>query len=254
MTFSMLATDGTGAIGMAVTSSSPAVAARCIHLRPGVGGAASQNVTDPRLGTALLSALHAGLTAGDALNSVVRPGSPSAAPAPLPGTSAPRPGISALLPGTSSPLSGDLIEYRQLTVLTPDGEGAAFSGTKTLGVHHHRVAPGVVAAGNMLAGTDVIDAVVDGFTSSSGDLELRLLAALKAGLAAGGEAGSLHSAGLSVVREVAWRETDLRVDWSPSPVDDLAALVKLWLPQRDDYVTRGLDPTAAPSYGVPGDE
>jgi uncharacterized Ntn-hydrolase superfamily protein len=64
----------------------------------------------------------------------------------------------------------------------------------------------------------------------------------------------VHSAGLSVVREVPWRETDLRVDWSDQPIADLRALVDLWLPQRDDYVTRALDPTAAPSYGVPGDE
>ncbi|XVV15755.1 DUF1028 domain-containing protein [Actinoplanes sp. CA-131856] len=220
MTFSILATDGTGAVGMAVTSSSPAVAARCVHLRPGVGGAASQNVTDPRLGAALLDALPSG--ARNAMDDVVS--------------------------------RHELIEYRQLTVLTLDGEGAAHSGTGTLGVHHHRVAPGVVAAGNMLAGTDVIDAVVEGFTASSGDLEVRLLAGLRAGLAAGGEAGPLHSAGLAVVRNVEWRETDLRVDWSDSPIDDLAALLDLWLPQRDDYVTRGLDPTAAPSYGVPGDE
>ncbi|MFC7503396.1 DUF1028 domain-containing protein, partial [Nocardioides sp. GCM10030258] len=56
VTFSVLATDGRGAVGIAVTSSSPAVAARCIHLRPGVGGASSQNITDPRLGTELLDA------------------------------------------------------------------------------------------------------------------------------------------------------------------------------------------------------
>ncbi|XVU28609.1 DUF1028 domain-containing protein [Actinoplanes sp. CA-054009] len=221
MTFSILATDGTGAIGMAVTSSSPAVAARCVHLRPGVGGAASQNVTDPRLGTALLAALDSH-DAVEALDSVVR--------------------------------AHDAIDHRQLTVLTPDGRGAAFSGAKTLGVHHHRVGAGFVAAGNMLAATDVIDAVASGFVASSGQLEERLSAALKAGLAAGGEAGPLHSAGLAVVRQVAWRETDLRVDWSASPLDDLAALLDIWLPQRDDYVTRGLDPTAAPSYGVPGDE
>ncbi|MFF5076276.1 DUF1028 domain-containing protein [Actinoplanes sp. NPDC000266] len=229
MTFSILATDGAGAIGMAVTSSSPAVAARCVHLRPGVGGAASQNVTDPRLGAALLDALSAGSSACEALNKITRPRVSPSGPA-------------------------DLIEFRQLTVLTPDGKGAAFSGADTLGVHHHRVGPGVVAAGNMLAGTDVIDAVVEGFAAAPGQLEERLLAALKAGLSAGGEAGPLHSAGLAVVRQVAWRETDLRVDWSGSPVDDLAALLDLWLPQRDDYVTRGLDPTAAPSYGVPGDE
>lgn len=222
MTFSVLAIDGAGAVGMAVTSSSPAVAARCVHLRAGVGGAASQNVTDPRLGTELLDALGAGVGARKALDGVVR--------------------------------NHELIEHRQLTVLDLHGEGATFSGAKTLGVHADRVGSGVVAAGNLLAGVEVIDAVVEAFESSTGELEERLLSALVAGLNAGGEAGPLHSAGLAVVRTVPWRETDLRVDWSEQPIADLRDLLGVWLPQRDDYVTRGLDPTAAPSYGVPGDE
>jgi len=222
MTFSVLGTDGTGAVGMAVTSSSPAVAARCIHLRAGVGGAASQNVTDPRLGTELLDALGAGTGPREALDGVVQ--------------------------------NHELIEHRQLTVLDLHGEGATFSGAKTLGVHADRIGSGVVAAGNMLAGAEVIDAVVEAFESSTGELEERLLSALVAGLEAGGEAGPLHSAGLAVVRDVPWRETDLRVDWSEQPIADLRELLGVWLPQRNDYVTRGLDPTAAPSYGVPGDE
>jgi uncharacterized Ntn-hydrolase superfamily protein len=64
----------------------------------------------------------------------------------------------------------------------------------------------------------------------------------------------VHSAGLAVVRGAGWAETDLRVDWSETPLGDLAALLELWLPQRDDYVTRGTDPASSPSYGVPGDE
>ena len=94
----------------------------------------------------------------------------------------------------------------------------------------------------------------DAFASATGQLEERLLAALLAGLDAGGEAGPVRSAGLAVVREVPWRETDLRVDWSEKPVQALGELLDVWLPQRDDYVTRGLDPAAAPSYAVPGDE
>lgn len=221
MTFSVLGTDGTGAVGIAITSSSPAVAARCTHLHPGVGGAASQNVTDPRLGAALLEALEGG-DARSALESVVR--------------------------------SQPLVEYRQLTVLGLSGDGAAFSGDKTLGTHRHRVASGVVAAGNLLAAPDVVDAALETFEEVGGQLEERLMAALSAGLAAGGEAGPLHSAGLAVVREVPWRETDLRVDWSEQPIGDLRDLLELWLPQRDDYVTRALNPDLAPSYAVPGDE
>lgn len=222
MTFSVLATDGNGAVGMAVSSSSPAVAARCIHLRAGVGGAASQNITDPRLGTELLDGLESGLDARTALKRVVA--------------------------------DRDLIEHRQLTVLGMNGDAAAFSGSASLGVHHDRVGTRVVAAGNLLTGTGVVDAIVEGFEASAGELEERLLTALVAGLEAGGEAGPVHSAGLAVVRAVPWRETDLRVDWSDDPIAELRELLGLWLPQRDDYVTRGLDPRAAPSYGVPGDE
>lgn len=222
MTFSVLGTDDTGAVGIAVTSSSPAVAARCLHLRAGVGGASSQNVTDPRLGSELLDALESGAGARDALDAVVR--------------------------------GRELIEHRQLTVLEPNGEGAAHSGTESLGVHRHHVGARVVAAGNMLRSPEVVDAVVESFESSAGELEQRLLAALEAGFAAGGEAGPVRSAGLAVVREVSWRETDLRVDWSDDPIAELRALVELWLPQRDDYVTRALNPASAPSYGVPGDE
>jgi uncharacterized Ntn-hydrolase superfamily protein len=221
VTFSVLGTDHNGAVGIAVTSSSPAVAARCVHLRPGVGGAASQNITDPRLGAELLDVLETGAGARGAMQSVVR--------------------------------GRHLIEHRQLTVLDVHGEGAAFSGTGSLGVHHDRVGPGVVAAGNLLAGTEVVDAVVEGFLGATGELEERLLAGLVAGLEAGGEAGPVRSAGLSVVRDVPWMVTDLRVDWSEQPIRELGELLEVWLPQRDDYVTRALDPEAAPSYGVPGD-
>ncbi len=222
MTFSVLGTDGSGAVGIAVSSSSPAVAARCVHLRAGVGGAASQNVTDPRLGVRLLDHLEAGLPPQAALDAVVG--------------------------------DAEHVEHRQLTVLDLNGVAAAFSGSGSLGVHHHQVAEDVVAAGNMLAATEVIDAVAAAFRSSDGELEERLMAALLAGVAAGGEAGPLHSAGLAVVRRVSWRETDLRVDWHDDPVEELRRLVDVWLPQRDDYVNRAVDPRSAPSYGVPGDE
>ena len=77
---------------------------------------------------------------------------------------------------------------------------------------------------------------------------------MQAGLAAGGEAGPVHSAGLYLVRDVSWPVADLRVDWAEA--DPIRALVNLWglyKPQLEDYVTRAIDPTAAPSYGVPGD-
>ena len=83
----------------------------------------------------------------------------------------------------------------------------------------------------------------------------RLIAALQAGLAAGGEEGPVRSCGMVMVRDVDWYVADLRVDWSEGdPIAELAQVWDVYRPQLDDYVTRALDPTAAPSYGVPGDE
>jgi uncharacterized Ntn-hydrolase superfamily protein len=190
MTFAVLGTDGDGRFGMAVSSSSPAVAARCIHLRPGVGGAASQNITDPRLGDALLDAVAKLGSAPAALDEVV-----------------------AATPD---------VDYRQLMVIDGAGATARFSGAHTLGLHASASGEWVVAAGNLLA--------------------------------AGGEAGPVRSAGLGVVAGVAWRITDLRVDWHDDPIGELERLVALWLPRRDDYLGRALAPAESPSYGVPGDE
>ncbi|HEX5562052.1 MAG TPA: DUF1028 domain-containing protein [Nocardioidaceae bacterium] len=221
MTFAVLASDASGAVGMAVASSSPAVAARCVHLRPGVGGAASQNVTDPRLGPALLDALEEGREPAEAMAAVV----------------------------AAAPHSG----FRQLMVTDLDGGTASFSGEGTLGVHAAAEGTRVVSAGNLLADDGVPAAVVAAFEATGGDLEERLMVAMEAGLAAGGEAGPVHSAGLSVARRVPWLETDLRVDWhDEDPVGELRRLLDRWLPERDAYVTRALDPSAAPSYGVPG--
>lgn len=223
MTFSLVARDDSGALGSVVCSSSPAVAARCVHLADGVGAVNSQNVTDPRLGPALLERLRAGLDARQALGEVV----------------------------ASTPH----VEFRQLLVVDSAGRAAAHSGPRALGVFADAVGDAAAAGGNMLASAEVPQRMVDAFSDSSGDLELRLLAAARAAVTAGGEAGPVHSAGLSVVRCTGWRVTDLRVDWTEAdPVEELAALLERWLPQRDDYVTRGLDPTSAPSYGVPGDE
>lgn len=229
MTFSIIAretaADGAVAFGMAVSSSSPAVAARCLHLRCGVGVVASQNITDPRFGPFLLDALASGASADEAL---------------------------ATLADRDATL-----DYRQLSLLGATGPGVARSGPHTLGTYASAVGEDAVCAGNMLASTEVSSvmlAAFDAAASSGVDLENRLLAAMQAGLAAGGEAGPVHSAGLAVVRSAGWVETDLRVDWSETPLEDLADLLEVWLPQRDDYVTRGIDPASSPSYGVPGDE
>ena len=223
MTFSISARCArTGMFGIAVSSSSPAVAARCAHARAGVGVVATQNVTDPRLGPAGLDLLASGLTARDALAQVC----------------------------TDAPHAA----YRQLAVVDGAGGTAFFSGERTLGRHGAAEGPGVVAAGNMLADDAVPRRMVEAFADAGGAaLGDRLLTAMRAGLEAGGEEGPVHSAGLLLVREVPWPVADLRVDWTDAdPVAALAKLWELWQPQMDAYVTRALDPAAAPGFGVPG--
>ena len=221
MTFSLLGRcERTGMLGAVVSSSSPAVAARCIWGRAGAGVAATQNVTDPRLGATMVNALAGGWSAADAVASV---------------------------------LGEDAIEWRQIAALGADGPGFVVSGERTLGRHADAVGAACVAAGNLLADEGVPAAMAAAFEAAPGDhLGTRLCAALRAGLEAGGEEGPVRSSGLLVYDRVDWPVADLRVDWDDDPVGRLTELWELWQPQISDYVTRALDPASAPGFGVPG--
>jgi len=213
----------TGQFGIAITSSSPAVAARCAWVRAGVGAACSQNITDPRLGMALLDRMEAGASSLAAMAEITA--------------------------------SEPLIAYRQLSAIDRDGVTATWSGEGTLGTHATAEGADCVATGNLLAAADVPLAVVSAFiTRPEDDLGDRLVAALTAGIEAGGEEGPVHSAGLLIVSDMPWPLSDLRVDWSCDPIAELIALWRLWRPQADAYRLRAIDPSAAPSYGVPGNE
>jgi len=225
VTFSLVGRcERTGMLGAAVTSSSPAVAARCVFARARVGAACSQNVTDPTLGPKLLDALEGGGMAAEALRTVVAVAAHA--------------------------------EYRQLALVDAAGRAAVFSGDRALGRAATATGAGCAAAGNLLASDAVPAALVEAFLADPGlPLGDRLLAALEAGRDAGGEEGPVHSAGLVVVDAVPWPVTDLRVDWCEGdPVDELRGLWERWSPQAGAYVTRALDPASAPSFAVPGAE
>jgi len=223
MTFSIAARCArTGQFGLAVASSSPAVAARCAHVRAGVGAVLTQNVTDPRLGPRALDLLGLGASAADVVR-VLQASAPH-------------------------------VEHRQVAVVGPAGGVAGFSGVRCLGVHAIAEGDGVIAAGNLLAHDGVPRAMVAAFVASAGtSLGDRIVDAMRAGLAAGGEAGPVHSAGLLLADQVPWPVADLRVDWHDDPINELGRLWELWQPQLVAYVTRALDPDAAPGYEVAGE-
>ena len=225
MTFSIVGRCAeTGQFGIAISSSSIAVGARCPWLRAGAGAVATQNITLPALGPEILDLLEAGESASVALDKALT-----------------RHGFS---------------QYRQVAVIDQHGATALFTGNQALGLHHALAGEQCVAAGNLLADTAVISAMVAAFEATNGEaLADRLLAAMHAAMAAGGEAGPVHSAALSVVSDLLWPIVDLRVDWAEhDPVGQLDQLWQAYRPQMDDYVIRALDPTRAPRYGVPGDE
>ena len=223
MTFSLVARCAkTGQFGVVISSSSPAVAARCSHVRAGVGAVASQNVTDPALGPLLLDALEAGASAEAALRAVTE--------------------------GRAH------IGYRQLLVVDRAGGVAIHSGTNVLGLWGEARGKDCASGGNLMANNDIPARMVAVFEAAAGHLGDRLIAALQAGLAAGGEAGPVRSAGLKIADRLSWPLADLRIDWADDPIGMLAEAWSVYRPQMAAYVQRAEDPTQAPSYGVPGDE
>jgi uncharacterized Ntn-hydrolase superfamily protein len=213
MTFSLAGRcERTGAVGAVIASASMAVAARCVAVRAGAGAVCSQSTTDPRLREALLEAMAGGRAASDALTAVV---------------------------GRTPDIA-----YRQLAAVDAAGGSACYSGKLALGEATDVCAAGAAAAGNLLADRGVPAAMLAAFADRAGDsLGDRLIAAVTAGLAAGGEVSPVRSAGLVIAESAAWPVTDLRVDWHDDPVGQLAGLWQIWQPQAESYVQRALHPS-----------
>jgi uncharacterized Ntn-hydrolase superfamily protein len=213
MTFSLVGCCGrTGAVGAVIASASMAVAARCVAVRAGVGAVCSQSTTDPQLREALLEAMASGLAAGDALADVV-----GRAPD---------------------------IAYRQLAVVDAGGRSASYTGALALGDAADVSAASAAAAGNLLANRAVPAAMLATFAERPAEsLGDRLIAALRAGLEAGGEISPVRSAGMVIAESASWPVTDLRVDWHDDPIGQLAALWHRWQPQAQSYIQRALRPS-----------
>ncbi|HEY2319966.1 MAG TPA: DUF1028 domain-containing protein [Solirubrobacteraceae bacterium] len=214
MTFTILGhCPRTGLMGGAVTTSDVAVGARVLFAQAGLGVAATQHRTDPRLGPALLAQLHAGDRAEQAVATVV-----------------------AATPDRA---------WRQLGVLDAGGRCAAYSGTRVWPVCAELPGDDCLVLGNMLAGPRVAAAMCETFARRpADDLCGRLLAALDAGARAGGETGGggLRSAALLVVDRESFPFVDLRIDDDPEPLRRLRALWETYRPLAVQFVARALTP------------
>lgn len=220
MTFALAARcPRTGMLGAAVTTSSLAVGSRCVFARAGIGAVLTQHRTDPRLGPLGLELLAAGKTAAQTVDALV----------------------------ASTPHHG----WRQLAVVDNSGRTAHFSGSLIASLHGGVTGAGVVAIGNLLKVGEVPAAMLHDFAQRpERQLAERLVAALAAGLAAGGENEPVRSAALLVVHRQSFPYVDLRVDDDAAPIERLASLWRAYAPEADDFVQRAIAPDDAPGFGA----
>ena len=204
-TFSIVAVDVEAAeAGCAVQSKYFAVGSVVPWVRAGVGAVATQAAGVAIYGARALDAIAGGSTPEDALTAVL-----------------------ADDPGR---------ETRQLGAVTADGRAAAFTGAECLDWAGHRVGAGYAVQGNILAGEAVIDGMARAYEATDGPLVERLVAALEAGQAAGGDRRGQQSAAVVVerlgaagaTREGIDRVCELRVEDDPAPIAELRRLVGIW--------------------------
>lgn len=221
MTFSIAGLcPRTGEFGCALATSSMAAGARAAFVAPDAGVVLSQARSDPRLGQLGIAELQRGRGAPQVLEAMLA-ASPHAA-------------------------------WRQLAVLDRDGNTAAATGAECTQAKGERMAHGALAAGNGLANEAVVGAMLAGFQGAADrSLAERLIIALEAGLAAGGEAYPLRSAAMKVARPgVPLLPIDLRVDFSETPISELRRFWTLWVPMVEGYVQRCIDPANSPAAAL----
>jgi uncharacterized Ntn-hydrolase superfamily protein len=212
-TFSLIGRcERTGMFGIAIATSEMAVGSRCIHVAPGVGAVVTQASTNPRLGHLGLNLLRAGYAAPRVLDEIAA--------------------------------SDQFVERRQLGCLDVTGLAAARTGSGNKPWAGHRVEPNVVVAANAVAGAAVADGMLEVFRKTADrPLWERLLAALEAGKAAGGQPNGEVSSGLFVVDREPYAMVDLRVDLHPEPVAELRRLADAYFPLIPYYNLRPRDPS-----------
>ena len=216
-TFSLIGRcERTGMFGVAIATSEMAVGSRCIHVAPGVGAVVTQASTNPRLGHLGLNLLRAGYSAPRVLEEIAA--------------------------------SDSFVERRQLGCVDVGGLAAGRTGSGNRPWAGHRVDRDVVVAANAVVSADVADAMFGAFQRGA-DLPLweRLLRALEAGKAAGGQPDGETSSGLYVVDREPYPTVDLRVDLHPEPVAELRRLADAYFPLVAYYNLRPRDPSVPPA-------
>jgi uncharacterized Ntn-hydrolase superfamily protein len=218
-TFSILGYDSeTGEIGGAVQSRVFSVGNGVLWAEPGVGAVATQAIVDVSYGQQALELLRKRID--------------------------PEAVVDIIWNADPDPRPEDWSKHgRQFAVINHRGEVAAFTGPKASDWAGHRYCSQpeshCTAQGNILAGEEVVAEMVRAFESTEGHLSLRLMAALEAGQAAGGDTRGMQSAAMLIVKEDAgvWLNNDtvlrLQVDDSPEPIQELRRLVEKAAEQRN---------------------
>ena len=205
MTWSILGRDDEGRLGIAVASRFFAVGALCPHTRRGVGAVSSQALLNPLYGPAALDLLAEGRTPLDVARA-----------------------LTDADPGR---------DQRQLHLLPAHGKPAAFTGERCVEWCGHLLGDDFSVAGNMLAGPEVIEASAAAYRDARGlPLAERLLAALAAGEAAGGDKRGKQAAALVIHGAEDRRELDIRVDDHAEPVAELRRLYDVSLERFQPFV------------------
>lgn len=215
-TFSIVARDpGSGQLGIAIASRPMCVGSLCPAIRTGVGAVVTQAWTNPYLPGRVFERLEAGASAAGALEQVMA-GEPDH-------------------------------ELRQVGVVDALGRAAAFTGSRTTAAAGHRIGDQVTVQGNMLASEAVLEGMLAAFEQARSELAGRLLRALAAGAAAGGDARGQRSAALKVVESEDYPLIDLRVDDHERPVEELGRLWRAF--ERELLAYRRAQPTRANPRG-----
>lgn len=181
----------TGQLGIAVSTKLPGVGMLCPFVKAGVGAVATQSFVNPYIGIRGLEHLSSGMSAQEAKEKIM-----------------------------AEEIN---LEHRQFAIVDKDGGTAAFSGNECDGYYNHFEGDGFVVAGNMLVNEETLTDMKAAFENHTGlDLSERLLRALEAGQAAGGDKRGKQSAALKVFDTEEYPFVDLRVDEHEDPVAELS--------------------------------